>query len=192
MVNYFFSGKIAAKMFFHNQSVLPNISKSISVRVLRAETKSIPITDSYPPFPSAMFFSAGPSVCRPLAISKFIGVAFYRAVFSIPAGHICEFFATGKAGIGFSSVSLTVALSSTKFLDSIFFKLSPTGLANVFHFVLQIKKAAFSGLKKTVRFSHLLTAQIIFRTKNPFSLSNTIIPSYYVFVNPEGGAVCLT
>ena len=42
------------------------------------------------------------------------------------------------------------------------------------HNFLHIKKAAFGGLKKTVMFSHLLTAKFS-DIKNPFSLSNTII-----------------
>jgi len=58
--------------------------------------------------------------------------------------------------------------------------LKSSGIYSIFgyslrHTYLQIKKAVFSGLSKTVKFSRLLTARIQ-GIKNPFSIDTCIIP----------------
>ena len=154
MVNYFQGFQISTKMFLHNEPVFSDITSKRYMGMLRTKNESVSVVKIFSPFPVTMASSTSPGVVGALSILEYVGVAFYRTVFSFSAGHVFKFFATS--------------------------------FASVFHDVLQIKKAVFSGLKKTVKFQRLLTANKNLGIKKLLSSDKTIISYFNPVVNPGG------
>ena len=162
MMHNFFRSKIASYTCFHNKTVSTNIFTSC-VRMVRTINKHISFF---------IFFLAA----FPITISCAI---ILRKFFTCIMGFV-SFFETARVRlhysfgifiprcmtcIVFSKTMTRTILSICVFWIDKFFATIQT-----FHTYLQLKRAAFGGLSKTVKFSHLLTAQVL-GIINPPSIS---------------------
>ena len=193
MVDNFYRREESPQVLLHHQTMFSNISKSVSAWMLGGQNKTVALPKSYSAFPSSMLNTTCSGMSKFMSVFKKIGVAFYRAVFTLSARECHKRFSAGSARKSLLCfLALVNTLSRTVFTFSPYFgaKSSSAYFASVFHNTLQNKKAVFSGLEKTVRFSRLLTAFRNPDIKNPFSLSNTIIYPFIFDVKLIEGEKC--
>ena len=167
MMNYFYRIKISSKMSFHYKSVFSNMTISITKWVGRHKN----------PYISSL-------VNRSTFIIRMLLTAFkfclYGIMSSFFAYSMCIYFSFLAYEITLGrTVSILTSLATTKMRHKNFTTIftyhfiSISDLAS--HIYLSIKKALFGGLQETVKFLHLLRANVI-DTKNLFPVSSYSIP----------------
>lgn len=162
--------KISAKGFFNSKSMLKHVA-SIGKRMFRGVNSHIAqVMHRFSSIPMAAFFSR----------HSFFEFSQRRKMYSFftLAPRCAPFFKTPRIRVTFftekpSDVILPVFISNHSLAD--FFLNFIRQTPKFPHISSRIKKAVFSGLSKTVRFSRLLTASIQ-GIKNPFSIDTVSIP----------------
>lgn len=168
--------KVSADNCFNNKTMLVNIN-SFCVRMIRKVGKNISSVNCFSSFPLQMIFSRN-------SFFEFRVGGKVDSFFTLrPRSH--TFLKTSRVGISFFASKPTDMADASSIPEHVFahFFSSRNGCfsSNVYfmsfferHKYLQIKKAVFSGLSKTVKFSRLLTARIQ-DIKNPLSIDGGII-----------------
>ena len=160
MMYFFVRFEKSVKMFLHHKTMFINIFCDI-IGMMRCKyfnvTSRIIFMSSTFPIPmifSRKFWTNSSFYPRFVPFLKF---SFWRDIFTK------------------QSFPITFVRTKFTFVTFIIPKYFFTFFADYFNHIIPSKlKAAFGGLKKTVMFSHLLTAKF-FDIRNPFSLSNTSI-----------------
>ena len=184
MVHHLFRFKIAAKVLFHNETRPKNILSFIAERMISVINKK-PVISCFCDTTLPMMIIA------PFCISLFFKGAFLRTIFSFSYFYFVrlngEYLTTDFAlSLNLSILILSGAFSRTILSDiSARFKFLFTYWTNLFyHFYLQIKRALFGGLSRTVKSLHLLRAQLM-DIKNLFSISNYSIADLGMLSNKK-------